>query len=69
MMYRARGFAPISVTVSSGVAISAKSTSKTAGDHIEVFNLAVDGGTKSAGVNVVSVNSDRWLSRVRVHEK
>jgi hypothetical protein len=34
---------PISVTVSSGVAISAKSTSKTPRDHVAVFNLAVCG--------------------------
>jgi hypothetical protein len=32
--------APVSVTVSSGVAVSAKSTSKTPGDHVAVFNLA-----------------------------
>lgn len=31
---------PISVTVSSGVAISAKSTSRSPGDHVAVFNLA-----------------------------
>jgi hypothetical protein len=31
---------PISVTVSSGVAISAESTLKTPGDHVAVFNLA-----------------------------
>jgi len=31
---------PLSVTVSSGVAISARSTSKTPGDHVAVLNLA-----------------------------
>ena len=48
---------PISVTVSSGVAISARSTSKTSGDHVAVFNLAADGGTNNAGLNVVSANT------------
>ena len=48
---------PVSVTVSSGVAISAKSTSKTPGDHVAVFNLAADGGTNNAGLNVVSCNT------------
>ena len=47
----------VSVTVSSGVAISAKSTSTTAGDHVGVFNLAADGGANNAGRNVVSANS------------
>ena len=42
---------PISVSVSSGVAISAKSTSKTPGDHVGVFNLAADGGTNNASLN------------------
>ena len=37
---------PVSVTLSSGVAVSAKSTSKIPGDHVRVFNLAADGGTK-----------------------
>ena len=49
--------APVSVTVSSGVAVSAKSTSKTPGDHVAVFNLAADGGTNNAGLNVVSANT------------
>ena len=48
---------PISVSVSSGVAISAKSTSTTPADHVAVFNLAVDGGTNNAGLNVVSKNA------------
>ena len=41
---------PISVTVSSGVAISARSTSKTPGDHVAVFNLAADSGPNNAGL-------------------
>jgi hypothetical protein len=45
---------PISVVVSSGVAVSAKSTSITPGDHVGVFNLAADGGANNAGLNVVS---------------
>jgi len=48
---------PISVTVSSGVAISAKSTSTTPRDHVGVFNLAADGGTNNAALNVVSANT------------
>jgi len=47
---------PISVIVSSGVAISAKSTSRNPGDHAAVFNLAA-GGTNNAGLNVVSANT------------
>jgi hypothetical protein len=54
---------PVSVTVSSGVAISAKSTSKTPGDHVAVFNLAADGGTNNAGLNVVSAK--HRVQRVR----
>ena len=41
--------APVSVSVSSGVAVSAKSTSTTPGDHVGVFNLAADGGKKRVG--------------------
>src|SRR5208337_731400 len=48
---------PVSVTVSSGVAVAAKSTSTTAGDHVGVFNLAADGGTNNAGLNVVSAKT------------
>ena len=48
---------PFSVAVSSGVAVSAKSTSKTPGDHVAVFNLAADGGANNAGLNVVSANA------------
>ena len=54
---------PISVTVSSGVAISARSTSKTPGDHVAVFNLAADSGPNNAGLNVVSANTG--VQRVR----
>jgi hypothetical protein len=60
--------APISVTVSSGVAISAKSTSKTPGDHVAVLNLAADGGTNNAGLNVVSANSAFSACEVSGHE-
>jgi hypothetical protein len=59
---------PISVTVSSGVAVSAKSTSKTPGDHVAVFNLAVDGGTNNAGLNVVSANTAFSACEVSGHE-
>jgi hypothetical protein len=48
---------PVSVSVSSGIAISARSTSTTAEDHVGVFNLAVDGGTNNAALNVVSANT------------
>ena len=60
--------APISVAVSLGVAISAISTSKAPGDHVAVFNLAADGGTNNAGLNVVSVNSAFSACEVSGHE-
>ena len=60
--------APISVTVSSGVAISAKSTSTTPGDHVAVLNLAEDGGTNNAGLNVVSSNTAFSACEVSGHE-
>ena len=60
--------APISVTVSSGVAISAKSTSKTPGDHVAVFDLATDGGTNNASLNVVSANTAFSACEVSGHE-
>ena len=47
---------PISILVSSGVAISAKSTSVATGDHVAVLNLASHGGGNAA-LNVVSANS------------
>jgi hypothetical protein len=59
---------PISVTVSSGVAISAKSTSTTPGDHVVVFNLAADGGANNAGLNVVSANTAFTACEVTGHE-
>jgi hypothetical protein len=58
---------PISVTVSSGVAISAKSTSKTAHDHVGVFNLDSDGG-ENAGLNVTSRNTAFSACEVSGHE-
>ena len=58
----------ISVTVSSGVAISAKSTSKTPGDHVAVLNLAADGGTNNASLNVVSANTAFSACEVSGHE-
>jgi Hyaluronidase protein (HylP) len=59
---------PVSVTVSSGVAVSAKSTSKTPGDHVAVFNLATDGGANNAGLNVVSANTAFSACEVSGHE-
>ena len=59
---------PISVSVSSGVAISARSTSKTPGDHVGIFNLAADGGTNNAGLNVVSANTAFSAFEVSGHE-
>ena len=59
---------PVSVAVSSGVAISAKSTSKNPGDHVAVFNLAADGGTNNAGLNVVSANTAFSACEVSGHE-
>jgi len=59
---------PVSVIVSSGVAVSAKSTSKTPGDHVAVFNLAADGGTNNAGLNVVSANTAFSACEVSGHE-
>ena len=59
---------PVVVVVSSGVAISAKSTSKTPGDHVGIFNLAADGGTNNAALNVVSANTAFSASEVSGHE-
>ena len=59
---------PVSVTVSSGVAVSAKSTSKTPEDHVAVFNLAADGGANNAGLNVVSANTAFSACEVSGHE-
>jgi hypothetical protein len=60
--------APISVNVSSGVAISAKSTSKIPGDHVVVINLAAGGGINNAGLNVVSANTAFSACEVSGHE-
>jgi hypothetical protein len=60
--------APVSVTVSSGVAVSAKSTSTTPRDHVGIFNLAADGGTNNAGLNVVSANTAFSACEVSGHE-
>ena len=60
--------APVSVNVSSGVAISAKSTSKTPGDHVGIFNLAATGGTNNASLNVVSANIAFSACEVSGHE-
>jgi hypothetical protein len=59
---------PISVTVSSGVAVSARSTSKTPGDYVAVSNLAADGGPNNAGLNVVSANTAFSACEVSGHE-
>ena len=59
---------PIVVDVPSGVAISAKSTSTTPGDHVAVFNLAADGGANNAGLNVVSANTAFSAAEVSGHE-
>jgi hypothetical protein len=60
--------APISVNVSSGVAISARSTSKTPGGHVGVFNLAAAGGTNNAALNEVSANTAFSACEVSGHE-
>jgi hypothetical protein len=59
---------PIAVSVSSGVAISAKSTSTTPGDHVAVLNLAKDGGTNNAALNVVSANTAFSAAEIGGHE-
>jgi hypothetical protein len=58
----------VSVNVSSGVAVSARSASTTPGDHVGVFNLAADGGTNNAGLNVVSANTAFSACEVSGHE-
>jgi len=60
--------APVSVNVSSGVAISARSTSKTPGDHVGIFNLAATGGTNNASLNVASANTAFSACEVSGHE-
>lgn len=59
---------PISIVVPSGVAISAKSTSTTPGDHVAVFNMAGLDGTNNAGLNVVSANRAFSACEVTGHE-
>jgi len=59
---------PIAVNVSSGVAISARSTSTTPGDHVAVLNLAKDGGTNNAALNVISANSAFSAAEIGGHE-
>jgi Hyaluronidase protein (HylP) len=58
----------VAVTVSSGVAISARSTSTTPRDHVAVFHLAADGGTNNAALNVVSANTAFSACEVSGHE-
>ena len=59
---------PIAVSVTSGVALSAKSTSITPGDHVAVLNLAKDGGTNNAALNVISVNTLFSAAEIGGHE-
>jgi hypothetical protein len=59
---------PVSIVVSTGVAISARSTSHTPGDHVAVLNLAADGGTNNAALNVVSSNTAFSACEVSGHE-
>lgn len=58
----------VSITVSSGVALDAKSTSTVPGDHVAVLNLAADGGTNNAALNVVSANTAFSAMEVSGHE-
>ena len=60
--------APIRVDVAAGVAVSAKSTSTTPGDHVAVLNLAADGGANNAALNVVSHNTAFSAAEVSGHE-
>jgi len=59
---------PVSVTVSSGIAVSATSSSKTPGDHVGNFHLATDGGTNNAALNVVSQNTAFSAAEITGHE-
>ena len=59
---------PVSIAVSSGVALSARSTSMTAEEHVGVFNLAVDGGPNNAALNVTSINTAFSACEVTGHE-
>ena len=60
--------ADVAITVSSGVALSAKSTSTVSGDHVAVLNLAADGGINNAALNVVSANTAFSAMEVSGHE-
>jgi hypothetical protein len=59
---------PITLSVTSGVALSAKSTSSTPGDHVAVLNLAKDGGTNNAALNVISANTLCSAAEIGGHE-
>src|SRR5260370_24450527 len=59
---------PISVSASSGVAVSAKSISVTPGDLVGGFKPAADGGRNNAGLNVVSANTAFSACEVSGHE-
>ena len=58
----------VSIAVSLGVAITARSTSTAPGDHVGVFNLDADGGTNNASLNVVSANTAFSACEVSGHE-
>ena len=59
---------PIAVDVTSGVAISATSTSTTPGDHVAVLHLASDGGSNNAALNVISENTAFSAAEIGGHE-
>jgi len=59
---------PLAVSVSSGVAISAKSTATGPGEHVAVFNLAADGGPNTAALNAVSANTAFSAAEISGHE-
>jgi hypothetical protein len=58
----------VSINISSGVALSARSTSTSPGDHVAVLNMAANGGTNNAALNVVSANTAFSASEVSGHE-
>jgi len=59
---------PIVVSVTAGVALSAKSTSTTPGDHVAVLHLAKDGGSNNAALNVISDNTAFSAAEIGGHE-
>jgi hypothetical protein len=59
---------PISVNVTSGVALSARSTSTAPGDHVAVLNLASEGGSNNAALNVISANTAFSAAEIGGHE-